>query len=121
MGFRGVTRFPLARADGPQAFDARYFEFEVGGYSSLEKHRHAHFVMTLRGAGRAVVGERVIEMAPFDIVTVAPMQPHRWLNAGAEPFGFLCTVDGERDRPQPLDDTEWERLLANPDTAAYAF
>ncbi len=41
--------------------------------------------------------------------------------AGSEPFGFLCTVDGSRDRPVPLGDSEWSALLADPVTAPFAF
>ena len=43
------------------------------------------------------------------------------MNAGDEPWGFLCTVDAERDRPQPLDDAEWEALKADPATAPFVF
>jgi len=120
MGWRGVTRMTLASAASiPSRFELRYFELEPGGYSSLEKHRHVHFVVALRGKGRAVVGGEVFELEPFAAVYVAPLTPHRWLNAGAEPFGFLCTVDAERDRPQPLDDDEWASLRANPATSPY--
>jgi quercetin dioxygenase-like cupin family protein len=116
-GWKGVSRHTLARPGViPSGFETRYFELEPGGYSSLEKHRHVHFVVALRGSGRALVGERVYELAPFDAVYVPPLAPHRWLNAGSEPFGFLCTVDGERDRPVALDDDEWERLRADPNT-----
>lgn len=122
MAWRGVSRHTLARAsDIPAAFETRYFELEPGGYSSLEKHRHVHVVIALRGAGRALVGERVHELSPFDLVYVPPLAPHRWLNAGPEPFGFLCTVDGERDAPAALEAEEWERLRADPATAPYAF
>jgi quercetin dioxygenase-like cupin family protein len=122
MGFRGVTRFTLASAaDIPSRFDLRYFEIEPGGYSSLEKHGHVHFVVAVRGKGRAVVGDEVVELEPFAAVYVPPLTPHRWLNAGDEPFGFLCTVDAERDRPQPLDDDEWESLRENPATAPYVY
>jgi hypothetical protein len=43
------------------------------------------------------------------------------VNAGDEPWGFLCTVDTERDRPQPLDDAEWDALKAKPETAPFIF
>jgi quercetin dioxygenase-like cupin family protein len=122
MAWHGITRHTLARAPAVAAgFESRYFELERDGYSSLEKHRHVHFVVALRGAGRALIGDAVHEIAPFDALYVPPLAPHRWLNAGAEPFGFLCTVDGERDRPQALDDEEWERLRSNPETAPYVF
>ncbi len=122
MGFSGVTRHTLARPEElPAAFELRYFEFTKGGYSSLEKHRHTHFVIVLRGEGRALVGERVIECRPFDAIYVPPLAPHRWVNAGDEPFGFLCPVDRDRDRPQPLDDGEWEALSADPGTSPLTF
>jgi quercetin dioxygenase-like cupin family protein len=122
MGFRGIKRMTLASAASiPSAFELRYFELEPGGYSSLEKHRHVHFVVAVRGKGRAVVGASAVELAPFDAVYVPPLTPHRWLNSGNEPFGFLCTVDAERDRPQPLADAEWESLRTNPATAPYVF
>lgn len=122
MGFRGVARHTLARGEElPAEFELRYFELDPGGYSSLEKHRHAHFVIALRGSGRALIGEQVIDLRPLDAVYVAPHTAHRWMNRGDEPFGFLCPVDASRDRPQPLDAAEWEALRANPATAAYVF
>jgi len=122
MGWKGISRHTLASAPAvPAAFETRYFELEPGGYSSLEKHRHVHFVIALRGSGRALIGDAMHEMSPFGALYVPPFAPHRWLNAGPEPFGFLCTVDGERDRPAALDDDEWDRLRADPDTAPYVF
>jgi quercetin dioxygenase-like cupin family protein len=118
-GFEGVTRYVLAD-QLPARFALRYFELQPGGYSSLEKHRHVHLVIVLRGAGKALVGEEVVELEPFDAVYVPPMAPHRWINEGAEPFGFLCPVDSERDRPRPLDEDEREALRSNPATAPYA-
>lgn len=120
MGWRGVTRRTLVRApEAGVAFELRYFEIAPGGFSSLEKHRHVHVVVAMRGRGRALVGDAVVELAPMDLVQTPPLAPHRWVGTGDEPFGFLCTVDGERDRPQPLDDAEWEALRADPRTAPF--
>ena len=116
MAWRGVSRHTLVRG----AFEVRYFELAPGGFSSLEKHAHVHAVFAVRGRGRALAGHEVVSMAPLDLVETGPWVPHRWVNAGEEPFGFLCTVDGERDRPQPLDDDEWAALSANPLTAPFA-
>jgi quercetin dioxygenase-like cupin family protein len=118
-GFEGIVRYKLSD-DLPAAFELRYFELEPGGYSSLEKHRHVHLVIALRGAGKALVAAKVVEMRPFDAVYVPPLAPHRWINDGREPFGFLCPVDAERDRPQPLDEAELEALRSDPATARYA-
>jgi quercetin dioxygenase-like cupin family protein len=122
MGWQGVTRHTLGEPERLGAgFELRYFELEPGGYSSVEKHAHVHLVVAVRGAGRALVGTALIDLAPLDALYVPPMTPHRWLNEGGEPFGFLCTVDADRDAPQPLDDAEWEALRANPVTAPYVY
>jgi quercetin dioxygenase-like cupin family protein len=120
MGWRAVTRHTLGEPDRLGAdFELRYFELQTGGYSSLEKHAHVHLVVAVRGAGRALVGDAVIDLTPLDALFVPPMTPHRWINEGDEPFGFLCTVDADRDPPRPLDDEEWDALRANPATAPY--
>jgi quercetin dioxygenase-like cupin family protein len=126
MSFAGVSRYALAHGEQlPASWELRYFELAPGGFSSLEKHHHAHFVVAVRGSGRALVGAEVVACRPFDAVYVAPLTPHRWMNAfadeGEEPFGFLCTVDRDRDWPQPLDEPEWEALRANPETSPYVF
>jgi quercetin dioxygenase-like cupin family protein len=122
MGWRGITRFTLGGPPQIAArFQMRYFEVAPGGYSSLEKHTHVHFVMAIRGRGRALVGDAVFDLAPRDLMHVPPDVPHRWINEGDEPFGFLCTVDAERDPPRPLSDGEWEALRANPVTAPFVF
>jgi quercetin dioxygenase-like cupin family protein len=120
MAWQGLTRHTLVRApEAGVSFEVRYFQIAPGGYSSLEKHEHVHVVVAQRGQGQALVGDRVVDLSPLDIVETPPFAPHRWVNVGDEPFGFICTVEGERDRPQPLDDAEWEALSADPRTAPF--
>jgi quercetin dioxygenase-like cupin family protein len=122
MGWKDVTRHTIGHPDDLGAdFELRYFELERGGYSSVEKHAHVHLVVAVRGAGRALVGDAVVDLAPLDALYIPSLTPHRWLNEADEPFGFLCTVDADRDPPQPLDDAEWESLRANPVTAPYVY
>lgn len=87
-------------------FHVRYFEVLPGGYSSLEKHQHAHVVIVIRGHGKAVLDATAHEILPFDSVYVAPWTPHQFLALGDEPFGFFCVVDAERDRPQSVSPIE---------------
>ncbi len=122
MGWRGVVRVTLAGPPHvPAAFELRYFEISPGGYSSLEKHRHPHLILVLRGRGRALVADRVYDLQPFDLLRVPPGVPHRWINESDGPFGFLCPVDADRDPPQPVTDAEWDALRAHPATAPYVF
>lgn len=115
LAWRDVVRHTLIGGPGqPGAFQLRYFEIAPGGFSSLEKHHHVHAIIVLRGTGDVVVGSEVFRVAPFDIVYVPPDTPHQFVNAGGDPFGFLCPVDAERDAPQPLSDDELEALRAVP-------
>ncbi len=106
-----VVRHVLIGARGEQtAFHVRYFEIAPGGYTSLEKHQHAHVIIGIRGVGRVVAGTECYELHFLDTLYIAPQTPHQLINESDEPFGFLCLVDAERDRPQPLDEEELERL-----------
>lgn len=99
-GIDNATRRVFVEAKG---FHVRYFEVEPGGATSLEHHRHEHCVVVLRGRGQAVLGAQVHDVGFGDVIYVAPDDPHQFRNdGGAEPFGFLCIVDAERDRPRPL-------------------
>ena len=58
-----------------------------------------------RGRGEVQFGCYVYNVGFGDVVYVAPNDPHQFRNAGdaTEPFGFLCIVNAERDRPQAVD------------------
>jgi ribulose-bisphosphate carboxylase large chain len=102
----GVSRVGLVGGQGEAArFHLRYFEIAPGGFSSFESHAHEHAVVVLRGRGEVQLGETVHALGFGDTVYVAPHEAHQFRNVSAsEPFGFLCVVDAERDRPVPLPD-----------------
>jgi len=102
--FCRASRQVLLGASGePVDFNVRYFELQRGGFTSLERHRHCHFVIGVRGRGWACVGEQQYRIGPLDVLYIGPDEPHQ-LRAGRSPtFGFFCIVDGERDRPRPID------------------
>jgi len=83
-------------------FHVRYFEIAPGGYSSLERHRHEHVVIVVRGRGKVRLGRRSEEVGFLDTVFIKPDTPHQLLNPFSEPFGFICIVNAERDRPIPM-------------------
>jgi quercetin dioxygenase-like cupin family protein len=113
--WRGVTRTALVGgADGvPVPFHLRYFEVEVGGFSSLEKHAHEHVVVIVRGRGEVTLGTRRDTLAFGDVVYIAPWTVHQFLNPqGPEPLGFLCMVPAVRDRPVLVDPQREDNIEA---------
>ena len=102
------VRDPVQRwllAGGPpsdSAYELRYFELAPGATTAHERHRHEHAVVVLRGSGEVLLDGAVHALATGDLVRVAPDGAHQFRNRGAEPFGFLCVVDSERDRPRPV-------------------
>ena len=52
--------------------------------------------------GMVRLGGTVEPVGPFDVVCVAPHEVHCFSADRAEPLGFLCIVDRERDRPAAL-------------------
>lgn len=99
--------------DGPSK-ELRYFELQPGAVSRLEKHEHEHFVIVKRGFGYAVIEETVTEIGPNDVVYVAPLELHQFVNRAAEPFGFYCFVDAARDFSQEPTPEDLHRLSASP-------
>jgi mannose-6-phosphate isomerase-like protein (cupin superfamily) len=98
--FSGITRQVLFAGGEGLGCELRYFEVAPGGWSSLERHRHAHAVMIVRGSARVLVGDRVIVAGTHDLVRVPPLTWHQFQTCGEEPLGFLCMVDCDRDVPE---------------------
>jgi quercetin dioxygenase-like cupin family protein len=116
--FAGITRQLLFEGGEGLGCQLRYFEIEPGGYSSLERHRHGHAIMVVRGSGRALVGDRILDLATHDLARVPPLTWHQF-RAGKEPFGFLCLVDCGRDAPERPDAGALKILRADPEIAAF--
>jgi len=104
--WKGITRRELIGKRGESTrFHVRYFELAPGGYSTLEKHEHEHAVMVVRGRGEVQLGCYVYQVGFGDVVYVGPDDPHQFRTHedATEPFGFVCIVHAERDRPQSVD------------------
>ena len=102
-GWADVVRRVLIGSHGESTkFHLRYFEITPGGFSSLERHRHEHVVVCVRGKGVVRAGTKKINMRFLDTLYIAPDTVHQLSNPFDEPFGFLCVVDAERDRPVVL-------------------
>jgi ribulose-bisphosphate carboxylase large chain len=106
----GVLRSVLVGQTGEHtAFHVRYFEIQPGGHTTREHHQHEHVVVVLRGRGEVSLAEpssssreEVHTVSFGDTVYIAPWVIHQLRNPGPEPFGFLCLVDAQRDRPVPI-------------------
>jgi len=116
----GVERHTLIGArkadtseSGPSN-ELRYFELQPGAVSRLEKHEHEHFVIVKRGLGYAVINDTVTEIGPNDVIYVAPLELHQFVNRADEPFGFYCFVDAARDFSQEPTQDDLDRLMASP-------
>lgn len=100
--WRRVTRrvFVGETGESPQ-FHLRYFEIARSGYTTLEEHDHEHVIAVIRGRGQVLIGDETRQIGFGDIVYISPRDPHQFRNdASDEPFGFLCVVNAERDRPR---------------------
>lgn len=135
-GFRweGVERMPY-KEEGSAPFRAisrqvlfdepalgcqlRYFEMDAGGHSTLERHEHMHAVMILRGHGQCLLGDRIRDVAPHDLVTIPAWAWHQFRANAGEPMGFLCMVNHLRDKPQLPDAAALAALSSDPKIAAF--
>jgi mannose-6-phosphate isomerase-like protein (cupin superfamily) len=117
--FSGITRQVLFAGGDGLGCELRYFEVAPGGWSSLERHHHAHAVMIIRGRARVLVGDRLIEARIHDLVRVPPLTWHQFQASEEEPLGFLCMVGCERDVPERPDGDALAALREDPVVAAF--
>ena len=116
--FRDVTRQVLFE-DPTIAAQLRYFEVSAGGYSTLERHEHAHAVLILRGSGRVLVGDAVHPVKLNDLVSIPRLAWHQFRPDEGTCLGFLCMVNSERDRPQLPSAADLAELRRDPAIAAF--
>ncbi len=91
--FCGASRQVLIGKNGePVNFHVRYFELEAGGFTSLERHRHCHVVIGARGRGRVQVGNLQYQLRPFDVIYIAPDEPHQLSAITKGRFGFFFPI-----------------------------
>ncbi len=102
--FHGASRQVIVGKRGEKVnFHLRYFELDPGGFTSLERHRHSHVVIAVRGRGEVRVGEERFALAPMDTIYIGPGRPHQLRASGRGRFGFFCIVDAKRDQPRPVE------------------
>jgi len=97
-----VRRVIIGNSGESTKFHFRYFEISQGGHSSLEKHRHEHVVICVRGKGKVLTDKKMNTMKFLDTLYIAPLTRHQLSNPFDEPFGFFCIVNSKRDKPELL-------------------
>ncbi|MEJ5227750.1 cupin domain-containing protein [Thermodesulfovibrio sp.] len=98
-----IERFPIVYSEDAK-FEVRYFEISSGGRSSLEHHNHVHVIICVKGRGKLRIAEKTRTLNYLDIAYIAPNEVHQLLNPFKEPFGFICIVDRERDKPVEIEE-----------------
>jgi ribulose-bisphosphate carboxylase large chain len=117
--FAGASRQVLVGRRGERVgFHLRYFELQAGGYTSLERHRHSHVVVGVRGRGVVQVGEGNYVLRPLDAIYIGPEQAHQLRATGRSGFGFFCIVNARRDKPRPVSIGTRSRRTATATAAA---
>jgi mannose-6-phosphate isomerase-like protein (cupin superfamily) len=116
--FKAISRQTLF-ADPRLAGELRYFEMAPDGYSTLERHEHMHAVMIFRGEGHCLVGNSVKRVKLHDLITIPPLTWHQFRATQGVPFGFLCMVNAERDRPQLPNAAELAEMRKDADVARF--
>jgi len=117
--FKSLTRQILFNGRSELPSQLRYFEIAPGGHSTLERHEHVHVVMVLRGSGRVLLGKEVVEVNPYDVMTIAPKTWHQFRATGDQAFGFLCLVTCERDKPERPSEAQLQKLKQDPKIAEF--
>jgi quercetin dioxygenase-like cupin family protein len=85
----GVVRHELI---GGPSYRVRYFEVAPGQRTALERHAPDHGVVIERGRARVTLGDDEHELAPGDVVYVAPDELHCFEALGDETLGFICVA-----------------------------
>lgn len=109
-GAAGLVRNVIVGSHGESCpFELRYFEMGPDGSSEPVRHPLEHVVIAVRGKGKAVVGDRTIDLNPLDVLYIAPDELHHMSNPEAQPFGFFCIVGAERESEAELlqDELDW--------------
>ena len=102
-GWSNIIRRVLIGDRGESAkFHVRYFEIAPGGASSLERHKHEHVVICVKGEGVVRTGKAKRKMGFMDTLYISPDTVHQLSNPFKIPFGFFCIVNARRDKPEVL-------------------
>lgn len=85
-------RILIGPSDHAPHFSMRKFTIGAGGCSPYHTHAWEHEVYVLAGQGEVRFAGGSRSVSPGDFAFVPPHDEHQFVNAGNEPFEFLCIV-----------------------------
>lgn len=93
-GAHGVkVKYLLHEGVGAKRLQLRLFIIDVGGYTSLEKHKHEHEVFILQGKSLVRGGDSEVIVKEGDAIFIPSWEKHQFKNIGEEELQFLCTKE----------------------------
>lgn len=91
-GAHGVKiKYLLHEGVGAKRLQLRLFSIDVGGYTSLEKHKHEHEVFILHGEAFVRGGNTETIVREGNVIFISSWEEHQFRNVGEEKLQFLCT------------------------------
>jgi mannose-6-phosphate isomerase-like protein (cupin superfamily) len=93
-GVCGVKiKYLLHEGVGAKRLQLRLLTIDVGGYTSLEKHKHEHEVFILHGKGLVRGGDAETIVKEGNVIFISSWEEHQFRNMGKEKLQFLCTKE----------------------------
>lgn len=117
--YKNITRRVLCEGLADVPCQLRYFEIASEGHSTLEHHQHAHLVVIFRGEGEVLLGHNIYPVQEKDVITIPAHTWHQFRATKGIPFGFLCMVNVERDKPILPSKDDLKMLCQDPNIAAF--
>ena len=87
------VKYLLHEGVGAKRLRLRLFTVDVGGYTSLEKHKHEHEVFILHGNALVRGGDSEVIVKEGNAIFISSWEKHRFRNMGKEKLQFLCTKE----------------------------
>jgi len=86
-------KYLLHEGVGTKRLQLRLFSIDVGGYTSLEKHKHEHEVFILHGKALVRGGDSEVIVKEGNVIFISSWEEHQFRNMGKEKLQFLCTKE----------------------------
>jgi quercetin dioxygenase-like cupin family protein len=90
--FHATKRALIGSDQGARNFAMRLFMLGEGGLSAYHTHPWEHEIFVLSGKGKIKSQTGSVAVSAGDFAHIPAMDEHQFLNAGSEPFEFLCVV-----------------------------